>query len=402
MNEKKSQNRKETCKGYVLPIGPQHPMYVEAENLMLHLDGETIVDVEVNIGYMHRGIEELMQRRNYIQNLYLAERICGICSGVHTVTYCQCIENLMGIENIPERAKYIRTIILELERIHSHFLFLGVLAYELGLDTAFMYTWRDREYVMDILEMISGNRVNYSMPTFGGVKRDIPDSKIPEILKKLDYLESRAKYYAKVFHSDMLIRKRTTGKGKLSKNFAEKYSIVGPVARASGLKIDVRKDMPYLLYDELDWRIVTKRECDSHARIMVKVYEILESVRILKQCFRKVSKTEKILKIKAPLRVEPNEALAVTEAPRGELLYYAISNGTDVPERIRVRTPTFANIVKSIPEILKGEQLGDLPVIIASMDPCFSCCDRITLLDVNTGEVKSLDGSELRRMGERK
>ncbi|RLJ07001.1 MAG: NADH dehydrogenase subunit [Candidatus Aenigmatarchaeota archaeon] len=392
---------KDVRKCYILPVGPQHPMYVEAENLMVHLDGETIVNVDVNIGYMHRGIEELMQRRNYIQNIYLAERICGICSGIHTVTYCQCIENLIGLE-IPERAKYIRTIILELERLHSHFLFFGVMAYEMGLDTVFMYTWKDREAVLDILEMISGNRVNYGMSAVGGVRRDVPENRIPEMIKKLDYLEKRGQYYAKVFYSDKLIRKRSVGLGLLPKKLVDKYSIVGPVARASGVKTDVRKDIPYLVYDKIDWNVIVREEGDVLARIMVKIYEVFESIKILKACLKALPGLEKTLKVKAPFVIETNEAVSVTEAPRGELFYYAVSNGTDKPERLRIRTPSFVNIANSLGILLKGQQLADLPIIVASIDPCFSCCDRVTLIDVKSGERKTVDEAHLKRLEERK
>jgi NADH-quinone oxidoreductase subunit D len=388
-------------KGYILPIGPQHPMYVESENLMVKLDGETIVGVDVNIGYMHRGIEELMQRRNYIQGIFLAERICGICSGIHSVTYCRAVEGLLGIDKTPERSELIRTIILELERLHSHFLFFGIAAYEMGLDSAFMYSWRDREHILDMLEMISGNRVNYGIPTIGGVRRDIPSSKIPQFFKTLNHMGRRARFYAKLFHSDMLVRKRTRGKGILTKDTVNKLSLVGPIARASGVRTDIRKDIPYLVYDDLDWRVITRKEGDAQARIMVKALEVFQSISIIRQCFRKLRRAPSELKVKTPPLIPPNESITITEAPRGELVYYAVSNGTDRPERMRIKTPTFTNIANSLGMILKGEQLGDLPVIVASVDPCFSCCDRVTLLDINSGETKRVDKTYLKRIGEK-
>jgi NADH-quinone oxidoreductase subunit D len=388
-------------RGYVLPIGPQHPMYVESENLMVKLDGETIVGVDVNIGYMHRGIEELMQRRNYIQGIFLAERICGICSGIHSVTYCRAVEGLLGIDKTPERSELIRTIVLELERLHSHFLFFGIAAYEIGMDSAFMYSWRDREHILDMLEMISGNRVNYGIPTIGGVRRDIPSSKIPQIFKILNHIGRRGRFYARLFHSDMLVRKRFKGKGILTKDMINKLSLVGPVARASGVKIDVRRDTPYLTYEDLDWKVITRRGGDAQARVMVKALEVFQSIHIIRECLRKLRRAPKELKVKTPPLIPANESITITEAPRGELVYYAVSNGTDRPERMRIKTPTFTNIVNSLGMILKGEQLGDLPVIVASVDPCFSCCDRVTLLDTNSGETRKVDATQLRRIGEK-
>jgi NADH-quinone oxidoreductase subunit D len=382
---------------FSLPLGPLHPMYVEAENLNVYLDGETIVNVDVNVGYLHRGIEELMQRRNYLQNIYLSERICGICSGIHSVTYCQVVENLLDID-IPERATVIRTLTLELERLHSHLLYLGVVGYEIGMDTLFMYTWKDREFVMDMLEQISGNRVNYAMPTVGGVRRDIPNHIIPGMLKKLDYLEKRSKYYTKVFSNDGTILARTRGLGILSKEKVEDLSIVGPVARGSGLKTDIRRDSPYLNYDDLNWDVIVRKENDNRARVMVKVLEMFQSINILRQCLSRLDRLDRDIFKKVTLNIPPAEAISVTEAPRGELLYYALSNGTDKPERMRIRTPSFVNLMYAIPIVLKEQQLADLPITVASLDPCFSCTDRMTLIDTNSGEKKTVDETYLKRL----
>jgi len=386
-------NNSRKRKTYTLPIGPLHPMFVEAENLEISLDGETIVDAQLNVGYLHRGIEELMQRRNWIQNIYLSERICGICSGCHSMTYCQVVENLLGIK-IPERAKYIRTIILELERLHSHLLYLGVMGYEMGLDTIFHYCWRDREYVMEMLERISGNRVNYAIPTIGGVRRNISSSYIQDFLKKLNYLSKRIRYYDKVFSGDRAVLARTKDIGILSKKDAERFSIVGPVARASGIPEDIRKTSPYLAYNSIDWNVVLLSQGDVQARILVKVRELRESIKIIMRCLGKLPPGD--LKVKVPFDVPENEAVARTEAPRGELVYYGRSNGSDHPERIKIRTPTFANLL-SLKPMLKGQQLADFPVIVASIDPCFSCTDRITLIDVNSGKKETLSEQELRR-----
>jgi membrane-bound hydrogenase subunit alpha len=387
-------------KTYSLPVGPQHPMYVEAENLAVTVDGETITRVDVNIGYMHRGIEELMQKRNYIQGIYLAERICGICSGCHSMNYVQVVENLLGLD-VPDRAKLVRMVVLELERIHSHLLFLGLMGYQMGLDTVFMCSWKDREHVLDMLELVSGNRVNYAIPTVGGVRRDIPGSKSKEVLKILNLIENRTSYYGKLFSSDRSIRPRTMGLGKLPRKFCLDHSIIGPVARGSGIRTDIRADVPYLLYDDMEWKVVVESGSDVHARVMVKILEMHQSIRILRTCLSRLSKLEdRTLVSKAPFMIPPAEAISLNEAPRGELIYYAISNGTDRPERMRIRTPSFINLVYCLPPMLEGQQLADLPVIVSSADPCFSCCDRVSILDERTGSVKMVDEAWLKKLGQ--
>ncbi len=394
------ENDEPVRKTYCLPVGPQHPMYVEAENLAVTLDGETITKVDVNIGYMHRGIEELMQKRNYIQAIYLAERICGICSSVHSTTYCQAVENLLDLD-IPERAKLIRMVMLELERIHSHFLFLGLVGYQIGLDTVFMYSWRDREHVMDALELLSGNRVNYAMSTIGGVRRDIPGGKLGEVLKRLNLLEKSVDYHERLFRNDRSIRARTMGLGKLQKGYSLDYSIIGPVARGSGIRTDIRADVPYLLYDDMDWRVIVKDGGDTHARVMVKILEIRQSIKIIRSCLSRLARLQdRALTVRAPTIIAPTEAIAVSEAPRGELIYYARSNGTDMPERLRIRTPSFMNLLYCLPPMLEGEQLADLPVIVSSADPCFSCCDRVTLIDEKSGSARRVDEAWLKKHGE--
>ncbi|MFH1127775.1 MAG: nickel-dependent hydrogenase large subunit [archaeon] len=377
-----------------IPIGPQHPALIEPEYLKVSVDGETIVDVEINLGYIHRGIERLMQDKNYIQNIYLAERICGICSGAHTVAYSQTVENLLGID-VPERAKYIRTIILELERMHSHLLWAGVAGYEIGIDTIFMSAWKDREFVMDILENISGNRVNYGMSTVGGVRRDISGDILGKIDKVMDVVSKRVDYYANVFLTDKVILARTKGIGRLTHAEALKYSPVGPTARASGIEFDIRKDN-YAAYGEVEWEPVVAKEGDVQAKAVVRLNELKVAASIVKQCLKKMPDGD--IKVKVAPVVHENEAVGRVEAPRGELFYYARSNGTDKPERVRIRTPTYSNLL-TIKPTLVGQQLADLPIIVAAIDPCFSCTERVTLVDVSRDEEKVVDGMFFRKNG---
>jgi len=388
-------------KTYSLPIGPQHPALLESENFEVFLDGEIVTDVNVNVGYLHRGIEGALQKRNYIQGIYLAERVCGICSGHHSVSYCQTIENLMDWE-IPERAKYIRTIILELERIHSHLLWAGVLAYEVGFDTLFQIVWRDREFVMELLEELTGNRVNYSAVTIGGVRRDIAKARIPNAIKIIENLEKRIINETKVFFNDKVLLSRTSGTGPLKHSEAESLSIVGPMARASGVRYDIRKDHPFAAYDLVDWSMVTDRGSDVQARTIVRMKELMQSTRIIKHCLKALPKIKPEIRLNKPVNIiQPNEAMSRTEAPRGELIYYGRSNGTDQPERIKIRTPTYSNLLAFKP-MMKGQYLADIPMIIASLDPCFSCTDRVALVDTNTWERKSMNEQEFRKIAESK
>jgi NADH-quinone oxidoreductase subunit D len=251
---------------------------------------------------------------------------------------------------------------------------------------------------MDLLELISGNRVNYAMCTIGGVRRDIPSAIIPKTLKILDLVDSRAKYYADVFLNDPVILRRSAGIGTLSKDDAKKYSIVGPTARASGVDYDIRAADPYAAYDFLDFKVITAKGGDVQARVVVRVLEIFESTKMLRQCLEWLQRNKGNLRKRVQTRIQEAEAVSRAEAPRGELFYYARSNGTDRPARIKIRTPTYANLLALKP-MLAGQQLADLPIIVASIDPCFSCCERITLVDFNSGERKSMNRVELRKMG---
>jgi len=376
-----------------VPFGPQHPALKEPENFTFEVDGEIIVSVKPRIGYNHRGIEKAMEVRTYIQNLYLAERICGICSDAHTTCYCQAIEELLGVD-APSRANYIRVVIAELERIHSHLLWMGIVAHEVGFDTLFMHLWRDREAVMDMLEFISGNRVHYAMNTIGGVRRDIPAEMLPKIMKGLDFLEGRMKYYIKVINSEQTILKRTVDVGVLKPKDAVELCAVGPTLRASGIKNDVRRDDPYAAYDEVPFNVITNDGCDVFARIIVRCEEILESIEIVRYALSHMPSG--MIRVRVPLVVKPGEAVSRVEAPRGELLHYVRSNGTDKPERYKVRSPTLANI-SALCKMLLGQHIADIPIVLAGIDPCFACMDRLAIVKVKTEEKTVLSFDSLRR-----
>jgi membrane-bound hydrogenase subunit alpha len=379
-----------------LPIGPQHPALKEPENFTITLDGERVVDVDIRIGYIHRGIEKLMESRTYTQNLYLVERICGICSYAHVYNFTHNVEEILGIQ-ITSRAEYIRTLFLELERLHSHFLWLGVAGHEIGFDTLFMYTWQDRELVQDLLEMISGNRVNYAMNAIGGVRRDVSDDQRKKVLEAMDHLEKRTAYYKEVAINEKTILARAQNVGILKPKVALKYCAVGPTARASGLTMDIRKDDPYGSYAEIPFDVITTDTCDVLGRVVVRVLEIFESIKIVRYLMEHLPAGELVVKV--PRKVPEGESISHNEAPRGEDLHYLRSNGTERPERYKVRTPTLANL-PAVAEMLKDTYLADVPIVVAAIDPCMGCMDRVLLLKEGSDAPGVLmDGERLRQYG---
>ena len=353
-------------------MGPQHPALIEPEKFSLKVDGEIVKKVEPRIGYVHRGIEKAAEQRTYLQDIYLVERICGICNACHATCFCQTVEEIMRT-NVPPRAKYLRTVILELNRIHSHMLLLGHAGLEIGYESFFQYMWRDREPVMDIVEWLTGNRVIASFVTIGGVRRDLREEMIPKIKTELANLKKKMSFYKHIFESDPTLRMRTKNVGVLSKRDALKLCVVGPVARGSGVEMDVRKDEPYAAYGEIPFNMVTYREGDSWARLIVRLDEISESINIIDYALDNLPSGP--YRIRVPRIVPEGEALNRVEAPRGELFYYVKSNGTAYPERVKVRTPTFANILSFI-RIAEGGNIADVPASFVSLDPCFSCTDR--------------------------
>jgi Ni,Fe-hydrogenase III large subunit len=361
---------------FVVPIGPQHPALKEPSHFRLAVEGEIVTGAEVRLGYAHRGIEKAAESRTWVQNLYLFERVCGICSHIHATAYCLGVERLAEVE-APPRAGAIRTLVAELERIHSHLLWMGVAAHEAGFDTLFMYSWRDRETVMDLLEKLTGNRVNYSANVLGGVKFDVDDALADAMIDGLAYLEERTTHYLDVAQNDALFLQRTRGVGVMTRYQAELLGAVGPTARASGVTRDVRVDAPYAAYRQLDPVSVTAGEGDLEARFVVRLEELAESYRMIRALLADLPEGE--LTTRMPRRIKEGEAISRVEAPRGELFYFIKSSGTDTPERIRVRTPTICNLA-SVVKLAVGHQLADVPMILAGIDPCFSCNDRMVVL----------------------
>ena len=379
-----------------VPIGPQHPALKEPESFMVDLQGEKISSIALRLGYNHRGIEKGCEERTYVQDVYLIERVCGICSHSHSTAFVQAVEEIAGLD-VPPRAKYIRTLIGELERVHSHLLWLGVAGHEIGFDTLLMYTWRDRELVMDLLAELTGNRVHYAMNVIGGVKRDVPQEQFARITSVVDALEERTKYYVELAMTEETLAQRLSGVGYLSKEDAERFGAVGPTARASGVDRDTRRDDPYAAYGELDFQVVTNTRCDVFGRAVVRLGELMQTYSMIRQVLKKMP--DGPTSVRAPLKIPTGEAVSRYEAPRGEDVHYVRGNGTDKPERAKVRAPTLANL-QSVAKMLENGYLADLPIVVAAIDPCFSCTDRMVAVR-GASESKTMNWEELVQYGVR-
>jgi len=380
---------------FSIPIGPQHPALKEPGHFEFSLEGEIVTSATARLGYVHRGIEKACENRTWIQNLYLLERICGICSHIHALAYALGVEKLAGV-TAPPRAQAIRTLVAEMERIHSHLLWLGVAAHEAGFDTLFMYSWRDRETVMDLLEGLCGSRVHYSANTLGGVKCDVSPRHSEAIHRGVDFLEGRTRYYMDVVTHDETLLGRTRGVGTMSLDQAVALGAIGTTARASGLARDIRVEAPYAAYPDFPVRISLETTGDLLARFLVRLNELLETYRLIRLIVDHLPEGE--LQARIPRRIPEGEAISRVEAPRGELFYFLRSSGSDKPDRIKVRTPSICNW-SSVLVTAIGHKLADMPMLLAGIDPCFSCSDRSVRIHKKDGEVEQWSWEILRQYG---
>lgn len=355
-----------------IPIGPQHPLLKEPLALNIDISGESVLGGSLRIGYVHRGIERLAQERTYIQNVHLIERICGICSHVHTTTFCYAVESLLEIE-APVRAQYIRALMCELERIHSHLLWLGILAKHLGLETVFMHSWHNRETVLDIMERLSGGRVSHATNQIGGVRFDIDADRAAMILSTLNTLKDEVAVVLDVILNERSVRARTHGVAPITAEQIRAYGVVGPIARASGVDRDLRRDDPLPPYDRLEFSVFTHPDGDAWARTLIRVEETRESLKLCETILREMP--EGPVSIRARRKVPAGETIVRAEAPRGEVFYYLRSDGSDMPARLKIRTPTLAAL-SLLPLQLSAIQVADIPVVLAGVDLCVACADR--------------------------
>jgi len=404
----------------ILPFGPQHPVLPEPLHLKLTIEDETVVEALPTLGYVHRGLEKLCEIRDFNQMIQIVERVCGICSCLHAVCYCEGIEKIMGIE-VPRRAKYLRTIWGELHRMHSHLLWLGLFADAFGFESLFMQFWRVRERIMDIMEATCGNRVVVSVNVIGGTRRDLSPEQCQWIEQQLAISEKELKQLTSTILNDYTVKKRTVGKGVLTKEQAYQLGAAGPTLRGSGWAQDARQT-GYAAFDELGFDPIVEYDGDSYARSAVRFRETLQSIDIVRLAIARMPAGETATNIEGamdddtpqPVSGErgdmmqaykrdkrrrtvaappPNldlpsglvsvkvkgkpdgEAVTRVEQPRGELLYYLKGNGSKYMDRVRIRTPTFANIPPLL-AMLPGCELADVPVIVLSIDPCISCTER--------------------------
>lgn len=396
---------------YSLPIGPVHPSLKEPMTFNFEIYGERIEKVNLAPGDNHRGIEFMGRQRNPIQIIYLAERICGICSASHPFAFCQAVENAAGIE-VPERAQYIRVIIAELERIHSHILWAGVAAHELGFDSVLYFSWRAREEVLDLLEYLTGNRINYGIFMIGGVRRDISKEQIPRIRKTLDYYKDSYGKIEDIFLNDPTIALRTKNVGVLTKEDALSLCAVGPTTRASGVNKDIRQDQPYSAYADLEIKAITpdvltgKVNGDVYDRIIVRLLELVQSIQIIEQCLDNMPSGEiiaekKLVKLLNQLKKAKGEGIGRHEAPRGECIHYVKLNKSKLPEVWKARAPTYNNLMTWVPMLI-GQQIADIPIVIASIDPCIACMDRVTILNKDDGQKRILTKKDLHELSVQK
>ena len=390
---------------YIVPVGPIHPALKEPVHIELTVVGEEVISADFTPGQTHRGIEWMGLSRNPVQIVHLTDRICGICGVTHSLSFARAVEQIADI-TVPERGDYVRAIIAEFERIQSHLLWAGVAAHELGFDSLFHLAWRVREDAMDAIELITGNRINYDIIQIGGTRRDITEDKYEKIRKCLNNYKEVFGKLKKLFLEDAVIKSRCVGTGLLSFETAMAYSAVGPTSRASGVTADLRVDYPYCAYGDLDLKPVMPTiygstvNGDTYDRIVVRIFEVAQSVEIIETCLDNmpcgpVIWEEKVAKILSVCKKASGEAVGRHEAPRGEAVHYVAMDGAEAPIAWKVKASTYSN-AHVWPIILKGAQLADIPVIIASIDPCMSCTDRVAVTD--NGSTKIFTKEQLAKM----
>lgn len=354
----------------IIPFGPQHPVLPEPIHLDLVIEDEKIVEAIPSIGFVHRGLEGLVKKKDFNEMTYIVERTCGICSFMHGMGYCEAVENVMNVE-VPDRGRYLRTIWAEMSRVHSHLLWLGLLADAFGFESLFYQCWRMREKVLDIFEITTGGRCIFSVNKIGGVLKDIDAEMLNTMLEVFEEMEAELKTIRKTFLFDYTVESRLKGVGILTKEQAHNLGAAGPFARASGINMDMRT-RGYGAYADLDFEPITSDIGDSFARCDVRIREIFQSIDLIRQMIGKMPAGE----ISAIVKGNPNgEYFMRVEQPRGEAIYYVKANGTKFLDRMRVRTPTFANLPGML-ETLKGADLADVPLLILTIDPCISCTER--------------------------
>ena len=355
-----------------IQFGPQHPVWIEPLRLKLTMDGEIVKDADLEAGYVHKGLEKKFEW-DYNKGAYLSERVCAICTQHHSTCFCLATEGTMNLE-IPRRAQIIRTIMLELERLHSHFLAIGLTLESIGFENLFMLCFRDREAVLDVFERTTGNRILHGINIVGGVTRNIGPEMGKEIMDFCDDIEKRAHDLEQMILKSYTIKQRMQGVGVMSEKLARDLCVVGPVARGSNVPYDVRHDAPYLMYREVKVTPIVETGGDCWARSIVRVRELFQSIDIIRQLVPMLEGTPDELFAKSKALPE-GESFARVEPPRGELFYYVRGKKSKDLDRVKIRTSTYANGPGIVP-LIKGSHLADVGLITITFDPCIGCFDR--------------------------
>lgn len=380
----------------VVQLGPFFPVLEEPSQWRLFVDGENVVGADYRGFYCHRAIEKLADSKlNYNQVVSLAERICGICGCVHSSTYCQAVEAAAGLA-VPERGLVVRTVALELERLQSHLLWLGLACHIVGFDFVFMHAWRLREPVLSLAERLTGSRKHFGVNLVGGTTFDIPRARLPEILGAAAEVEREAMKLVKAIQDDDALVSRLKGVGVLSPGEARLSGAVGPTARGSGLPLDVRRDHPYAAYGRLAFEVVTQEGGDVLARTLVRALEIFESIRLLRGCAALLDTMPegRVMAEVPPVLPAGLEGVSAVEAPRGEVFHFVRTGARNGPDRWRVRAPSYQNI-QAVPLMFKpGTTVADVPITLGSVDPCFSCTERTEIVDRAAGTARVLRQAE--------
>lgn len=358
-------------------IGPQHPSTHGVLRLVLELDGEIIKSCEPVIGYLHRGMEKMAENRTYIQYVPTVDRVDYLGGFFNAYAFCDAVENLAQIQ-INKRVQYIRVLTMEMNRLSSHLLWLGTFLLDLGATSPFFYTFRDREEILSLFEELTGQRMMYNYYTFGGVRHDIPNDWLDKVLDFVSRMPRKIKDYENIITKNPIFVKRTENIGIISKHAASQFSITGPNSRASGVSLDLRKQEPYLVYNELDFDIPTDKSSDCLARYKVRIAEMRECLKIITQCsnWLKATPQDVVSKVKQPmLKVPDGEYISNIEAPRGICSCYVKSDGSGVPYRVKCRTGSFY-AVQILPELVKDKFYPDLMAIFGSLDVILPEVDR--------------------------
>ena len=358
---------------YCLNLGPQHPSTHGVLRVMLELDGETVVKATPILGYLHRGIEKLAEARTYPQFIPYTDRLDYVSSMCNNLAYCQTVEKLIGAE-IPERAEYIRVMMAELNRIASHMLFIGATALDLGGMSGMMYTFRDREYILDLFNLASGSRLTYSYVRIGGVMNDISEEFIALLRQFLADLPGMMQEYDELINGNEIFQARLKGVSIVPAQRLVSLGVTGPVLRAAGLRDDLRIKRPYGIYNRFQFDIPTGTVGDNWERYLMRVLEIKESAKIIVQALEGLPEGPVMAKIPKMIKPPVGEVYHANESPRGELGFHIVSDGTTKPYRLHIRRPTFYNL-GCIDALCRGVKIADVPAVLAVLDPCMGEAD---------------------------